>query len=121
MICRHLCQTIVAVALIFAAAIVIDARAVEHEYTATWDANPPDEQIEDYRLRAWTADGEVYTGTSTETTHQFSLDLSLGETLNVVVQACRNNGQNCSEDSVPATISVPPADVTTPVNVRIER
>jgi len=94
------------------------AGATQTNYTATWDPNSPDEQVERYVLRIFNAGGDLATYETPGTEQAFTLDLPIDSRFSVTVKACRE--QECSDESPPLDVIVPPDTLTIPGNLRVQ-
>ena len=101
--------------LLLAAPFAAGAKVVL--YTVTWDANPPDEEIDRYVVRVSVDDGDVDGWEGPETRADMSTDLPIGVKADVRVKSCNAGG--CSEESEPVSFTVEPAGITVPKNLSV--
>lgn len=94
------------------------AQAATRDYRATWDANPPDEQVDRYVLRIFDASGDLASHETPGVEQAFSLDLPVDSRFSVTVKACR--AAECSEESSPVEVTVPVDALTIPGNLRVQ-
>jgi hypothetical protein len=119
---------LIVAALLALVATCQEADAVQHNYAATWNANPPTDLVNVYNLRAFDDQGvEIHHGeitvdppgaTEPSPRYQFDLDRPVGSTFTVTVDAC--NETQCSVPSDPVQVTVPAIDINVPTGITIE-
>ena len=101
--------------LLLAVPFAVGARVVH--YTVTWDANPPEEDVNKYIVRISVGDSDVDGWEGPGTVADMSTDLPIGTKADARVKAC--NAQGCSEETEPVSFTVDPAGITVPTGLKV--